>query len=884
VDLARLIDECNLIVRQATEESSARALSLADAFVTRCQRMEARYRAIALRAQGWALLVAGKYQRAESAYLEARRLLRRDSLARARIDRVLIDVYMYRGNHGEAQRRARMAAATFRRLGAESDLAKTRVNFANVLHRQDRHSEAAERYGQAAAYFESQGEDVGAAICNYNLGNCLVQLFDFDRAEDLYTRAGKALADNGLQLRAVGCEYGLAWLYMLKGDFHIALQKLTQCERWYEQAGQERELLLCRLDRAEVYLGLNLFRDAHALASESEALARRLGVRYESAKAAFFLAKAAWAVGRRTEARRALKRAGEGFKAESNRPFLAAVMFSRSQMSKRAADRQSGIRAVRRQFARARLPLWEAICDLQILAADLNDSAAFNRLGNSPAVGAVPFLYAGWQTLAGDRYALEGDHDSAVAGWTRAAEALDAVRAKLPPVDMRTSFARQEINPFPRLVEHTGDRDPDTGAVWAERHRTMGVWAPIMERPTGNAALDRARESLNKLAGRICAYSPQLSTSEYRQGPPALGARSLQNEFDRVRHDLSMVEEHAAAASDEKREVKDLLAALPPGLPLIQFHIGHSDIIAFVHEGRQTRMRRLTDGVRTLQQYAAAWRFFVERQASNPEAWSAEDARDEQALLSRIGNWLWQPLDIASGRKSVCIVAEGLLCNLPWQALTANGTSLIEKHDIQLVPSVRHFARAAAVETRSRRMEVFVGDTSGLPTAESEIDFFRNRPEKNIEIHAEAGRDSWPTGTSARLWHFVGHARLSRDNPFYSALHMTDGPMFAADFRLKKNTVRLVTLAACQTGQQAHLPAEESTGLVRSFLEMGARGVIASHWSVWDQSSALWMKSFYSALFEGTSVADSVRTATLTVRDAYPAAYHWAAYSLYGAA
>jgi CHAT domain-containing protein len=97
------------------------------------------------------------------------------------------------------------------------------------------------------------------------------------------------------------------------------------------------------------------------------------------------------------------------------------------------------------------------------------------------------------------------------------------------------------------------------------------------------------------------------------------------------------------------------------------------------------------------------------------------------------------------------------------------------------------------------------------------------------------------------------------------------------------NRVGLVTLAACRTGQHATLPGEEASGFVRSFLEMGARNVVASHWAVSDRSASRWMRTFYEVYFDGATPARAVRHAAISIREEYPSAYHWAAFSLYGA-
>ncbi len=151
-------------------------------------------------------------------------------------------------------------------------------------------------------------------------------------------------------------------------------------------------------------------------------------------------------------------------------------------------------------------------------------------------------------------------------------------------------------------------------------------------------------------------------------------------------------------------------------------------------------------------------------------------------------------------------------------------------------------------------------------------------------MHDPCRRSDWPNDTQAGIWHYTGHAQLRSDNPFYSSLQLADGPLFAADIRLKQNQVGLVTLAACRTGQQKYLPGEESSGLVRSLVEMGARNVVASHWAIADEPSALYMNEFYGHYLGGQPLTKAMRQAARHVRERYRSAYHWAAFSLFGAA
>jgi len=79
------------------------------------------------------------------------------------------------------------------------------------------------------------------------------------------------------------------------------------------------------------------------------------------------------------------------------------------------------------------------------------------------------------------------------------------------------------------------------------------------------------------------------------------------------------------------------------------------------------------------------------------------------------------------------------------------------------------------------------------------------------------------------------------------------------------------------------VPGEESTGLVRSLLEMGAQNVIASRWPVSDRTTSLWMQKFYDKFFENYDILQSSRHAAESVKAEYPSAYHWAAFTVFGA-
>ncbi len=883
-DIPGLASDCSKIIRQMTEKSSAKAIELGRAFVKHATPHKGILLQTAYRALGWTLLLGGEFSRAEKAYLKARGLVKGDAILRARIDRVLIDVYMYLGNFKESRRRARMAINAFQKLKAPDEFHKTRVNYANTLHRQDRHREALEIYREAGRYFSRKRELIASAFCFYNEANTLVQLFKFKPAEKLYLKAEEIFRKENYQLREIGCRYGLAWLYMLRGDYHIALKELMECEGNYRKAEQPREVILCQLDRAETYMGLNLFVDARRVSAEAEKAARKLGIQYESAKAALFFAKASLAVGKVTEARNALRRAEDGFLTEGNDAFLATVKLASISFENNTKSRISKIKAARRQFSRAQLPLWEAICDLQILSDMPDDKTVLNRLGSNPAVGAVPHLLARWHTMEGDRLARQGHLDAAIRNWQRACNVLDSVRAKLPPVDLRTSFLKNQADPYCRLIQAELENDPIAAAAWSEKYKTAGLWQIDIQALNRNPFRNEAEKSLSELAAQVTAFSTMLDKNgKSRNGVFSPGSRIFSDLQEKIRYNLAALDINAKITLDSLETICGQISSVASKLPIVQFHAGDKDLIAFVHYGKEMRIHRYIDGVMKANRFMGQWRFMVERAPFVFDQRNSIGLRDEKKLMEQIGEWLLEPLEISEYHSRLLILPEGMITNLPWTAIIYKGQHLANRFEIILSPSLRHYINAQINRTHSKRIEIFVGNMDNLTPAGVEYDILIQSDDHDGIMHDPCFRKDLPDNSKAFLWHFVGHAALCSDNPFYSALLMNDGPLYAADFRLKKNTVNLVTLAACRTGQQSYLPGEESVGLVRSLMEMGARNVLAGQCAVHNEVTAEWMGNFYRNLLRGDSIPSAMRKTIMIMQNKYPSAYHWGSFMLYGA-
>ena len=885
IDQSELITACENLIQKTAGKSLEDALVQARVYFKLSAGRTSAMKLSAARLLARISHMSGQHKIALEAYASARQMTHGDAVARARIDRALIDVYMYLGNFEESRRAYRRASATFQKLSMESDLAQTRVNYGNLLHRQDRHAEAEKLYHQAALFFEKADNRLAMARCYYNRANTLVQLFDIAEAEKLYQKAYHIYRENDFDLDANDARYGIAWLWMLTGKFHLALRELDECERIYREGGDPRGEALCILDRAETFLGLGLYQDARQAAQAGEKKFAALGLGYEQSKALFFKAQAALALNDNRTAGQALKKAREGFVKGKNQGFLGAIqVFANTFSTGRNGKLKTEPPTPKKYFSQAQLPYWEAVSELsRISDGDVLEKPPA-RLNGNKAVNTVPHLFAQWQILQGDYYYNKSDLASARECWKAAADRLDLIRAQLPPLELRTAFSRRSSLPHSRLIELEAEENPLQASVWSERFKTAGLWAPISKFSSQLPERIQVEEALRELAYQVSVLTHQHYGKSGERSLPALGSSKVVSNLQKqIRDKLIFLEENNQSYIDSPDDIIKSFRKSSRTVPIVQFHIGREDIYAFTHYHGQTDINVFKQGRQRLTEILRRWRYIMEGELLSAALPRIAGAYSEDVLWRELGEWLWPPLNVPSDADRVLLLPEGDLANIPWEALIVEDHTLGEKHKFIMSPSLRHYYRARQIRVKSRRRYVFVGPSQEDLQTEAELNALLKNDAADTEVYQPCRRADWPQSGGMKLWHFAGHAQVRRDNPFYSYLHLEDGPLFAADFRMKDCRVELAVLAACRSGEMVALPGEESTGFVRSLLEMGARNVIAGRWPISDQTTTLWMSKFYNDLFRDGDLLNASAQASDFIKERFPSAYHWAAFSVYGA-
>ncbi|MFY0697541.1 MAG: CHAT domain-containing protein [Balneola sp.] len=236
---------------------------------------------------------------------------------------------------------------------------------------------------------------------------------------------------------------------------------------------------------------------------------------------------------------------------------------------------------------------------------------------------------------------------------------------------------------------------------------------------------------------------------------------------------------------------------------------------------------------------------------------------------------LLKPLsDKLDGINNLLIVPSKSLSLLPFDALYINNSFLIEKFSIKYLPSSTIY-KYIEPPHRTTSRELFAVAGSGLNGSTSQTKNYSSLPSTIMEVDAiskeftdvltlkdQEVSESKIKNSSLnefRYLHFATHGNVNELNPQQSGLIISelvesegafqeDGYLNSKEISSLTFNADLVVLSACNTAVGKIISGEGLHGLQRSFFKAGASSVVVSLWSVYDNSTASLMGSFYKNL------------------------------------
>ena len=810
-----------------------------------------------------------------------------DRLYRRAYDLVLRDAP---GSGGEAAAANNLAVASGRR----GDLAQAEVYAARALAIREK--------------LTPTGDAIGPSLLNY--GSIISARGDFAGAEAAFLRARKILEK--VQPESVGLAKTLNNLGELayeRGD-HAAAEDLFRrslalSEKIDPSGDQVRDSLI---NFGEV--ALRQHQGAQAEDWWQRALNTGEGQNPKGPKSAWCLrglAESARLQGRSAEAENLLHRAleawqeinPEAFETGSIHLSLGLLLLERGKDEAAEAHIRTAIRVSEKD----RRPLpegYQALARLQARKDQTEEAAAsylkaiealetqWTRLGGAQE---SRWLYG---SFLGDLYFEVAENQIALARPQEAWNLLERGRAR----GFQELLTRRDLRFAAELPAE----------LYAERHRLAAEYDRV-QAALSDWTPERGPGELEELEGRL--RDLRLEQAE------------VQERIRRSSPRLEALERPMALNLAAAR------AALDPGSVLLTYSVGESRSYLFVIEaegapGPGLSFYQLAIGREGLKEEIAAFRSLLTRPETLLSAVQQRGrhlynllVRPAEPVLAKADRWLISP--------------DGPLHGLPFAALLAGDHYLAERNPVHVVASAAVYKEIKAIRPEkptAPALEILaVGDPiyparldtqtenatdpqvqtalrrgyrlESLPATRNEVEAISKLfPQARTLLGRDATEETIKSlAPRARRLHFACHGLLDERFPLNSGLAFSipEHPEEGRDngllqaweiFESVRLDADLVTLSACDSGLGKEMGGEGMVGLVRAFQFAGARSVLASLWSVSDDSTALLMKRFYTYLRQGKTKDDALRAAQLDLirsenRDlSHP--YHWAGFALYG--
>jgi hypothetical protein len=321
------------------------------------------------------------------------------------------------------------------------------------------------------------------------------------------------------------------------------------------------------------------------------------------------------------------------------------------------------------------------------------------------------------------------------------------------------------------------------------------------------------------------------------------------------------------------RELREAL----DGRVLVEYGVLAGELFAVVVEARRSRVVALGKA-RAVDAQAEALMFALRRLTRPRSAAALAAARASADLaLERLTGLLLTPLALTPDAGLV-VVPSAALHSLPWSALHAAPVSI--------APSASSWARTrTAGEDCSGHVVLVAGPD--LPGAVDEVEAL-----ERVHDHATVLRPPASTVDAvaraldgANVAHLACHGRLRSDNPTFSSLWLSDGPLTVQELDSRGLAPRRMILASCESGAQVSYDGDELLGFVSALIARGTVGIVASTIVVSDVESVPLMCALHERIRRGATLSDALHGARASVDRQAPRAFAtWCAFNAYGAA
>ncbi|UQX88032.1 CHAT domain-containing tetratricopeptide repeat protein [Jatrophihabitans telluris] len=726
-------------------------------------------------------------------------------------------------------------------------------------------------------------------------GNLQVGMVELDRAVDLIAHADDDQAHSILLNRGTAHLFA-GRLRSARGDFERASEIAGRLKRLPDLAMTRHNLGYLEFLAGNLALALRIIDEVIAL----DADVSRAVILLDQARVLI-------EAGLHREADDALREAGTLFAADRLSSAVAEVELARAECALLDGEISAARRlaaSARDRFRRRRNDRWRRDAELVLLQADLAAGRPGSRLAppalrlaeefraeGLPTRARTAQLVAAEALLAAGR--LEQAHHAATeAGPIRASDAMSArlhtrlVRARTQLAGGDRAGAGREIRTgLAELTRHRaqfGSLDLQTAsAVHGRQLVELDLRLAVSDgRPAAVLAAAERGRAISARLPAVTAPADELTAD-------------LLAELRQATEELRTIESDPLArerAGDQRRRIDELQQSLrsrawqatgagqasavtaTPEL-LVGLDAAGAALICFVESAGRLHAAVLIPGggsrVVPLAESGAVAEAIRRCRADLdvlanghvPASLRAAVRASVTRSLTWLDSELIRPLD--PGTDQLVIVPTGPLGTVAWGLLPS-----LRGRPVTVAPSATAWYSAQIADSQPLvGVAVLAGPDLAHAGAEAAL-IGRQWPGASLFEGGTAGRQQLLSAMrDCSVVHVAAHGQHQAENPLFSSLRLSDGPVFAYEFDGAARAPEHVVLSACELGQATIRPGDEALGLTSVLLHLGSHAVVSGVARVHDEISAQVMGRYHRDLAGGASSARALADAIEAARD-----------------
>jgi len=509
--------------------------------------------------------------------------------------------------------------------------------------------------------------------------------------------------------------------------------------------------------------------------------------------------------------------------------------------------------------------------------------------------------------IEGEIFEGRGENDKALEVYKEAVKLVESVRATAAS---ETAFAdvKRNYRPYERIVRTLIKLNkPDEAFDYLNRAKSKKLQESLRlsSMKSGDKTMQALLDRANGLETKLNAATAQLQTEQAKPEAERDKTKienlktvvaSTQGEFRRVVEQIKSSNPNwEKFMTVNPKALKETQRSIPPGVMLVQYAPLGEQIYIFLVSKESLKIVIAPGKPDDL------WKKIktVRKQIT-----TGESGGPLTKNLTALYDLLITPIESdLEPIQTIAFIPNQLLFYLPMQALakkTSNGELRYLIEDKQIVyltaADVMNVVQPPDNEKSASGMVAFGNPTgANLPAAEAEVKAIAQVfPSTEVLSGGEVTKVALNAEQrlNKRIVHFATHGILNATTPAESYIqlakaatpdqeHLTVGEVW--DLPFKK--VTLVTLSACESALGDKEPdGGEITTLAEAFSSAGATTVLASLWSVGDESTKELMVEFYRQLAAGRSKAAALQSAEIKLlkNPKFARPLYWAPFVLMG--